>query len=116
MNGTKINFKSAEFIDCFPASHNIYYFIWCIYLFACELCNPITTQYLSNVPVASKYAIIAIRISKMDSDVWFVHCELAYCFPDTAIGYQHFSLCRTTLQIRREKGVGSFVDNREDCV
>jgi len=38
----------------------------------------------------------------MDSDVWLLYCELAYYFPDTTVGYQYFSLCRTTLQIWRE--------------
>jgi hypothetical protein len=87
-------------------SHNIYTYIWCIRLFACELCNPSATQYISNVQVASNYAIIEIRIRKMECDVWLLHYELAYYLPDTAISYQYFSLCSTTLKIRREIRLG----------
>ena len=48
----------------FPASHDIYSFIWYIYSFACELCNQTATQSFSNVPVASKYATIEIESAR----------------------------------------------------
>jgi len=102
MNETTFNFKSTEFIDCFRLPKTFTHLFDVFIYLPVNYVNSAATQYISNVPVASKYAIIEIRISKMDSDFWLLHCELAYCFPDIAVGYQYFSLCSTTLQISRE--------------